>query len=662
MMCNETLDNVHFVLLLPKANAKDDDSLNLEIQVENANDWEVHYRQGPKYVLYMEYPTSWHEAEKFCRDKNGHLASVKSWLERNQVGSGYFSGHTWIGGSDIVTEGVWTWTDGTPWPIGPTCDSIVKENGELSRPCTSWQINQPSGGATRNCLSISQNYYKDSNCADPRDFACQFNPSVLSTNEKLAIEKNKDGFTKIELWLKKRSFSLSNTCNASRNIPGFLIKWGKNNITSTGDRQKLGVHEVFDMLTYSDSIPREAYTNPKTMLDYHTFLGKRMRYRIVKKAKEYNMTNDELWKIVKSFKLDAIQENLFTCEEGVLKTIYFNRLGYSLTQLITDSNRTKMSYRETNEDLLLSYDIFSYLIFCQDEAMSMHAFLDNLISTASPATILLATINTMKLNHKQRITETTLQHLYDKLIVLMDLRLPDIVSRIKEQNIQGLVISSGQNQTKYKPADQSMIARVSSHPPSVYDKEQNISPSALIPFCSFGAKMIGSKAQNMTFPVCDIFEPTVFQGRLCYQAEPKKSFGQQVFEGKKSGLMMLIDVNQERSIDVQHSQKENDASASYELDVYLGRNQKSKRNVASIHLGTLARYEGHGPGDYRLTTIKQMTGTKNFLAWPLNKRDCSLEKYEKCQMRAFIAETMKCGCSPFQLLPATKSTNKVQKS
>ena len=165
--------------------------------------------------------------------------------------------------------------------------------------------------------------------------------------------------------------------------------------------------------------------------------------------------------------------------------------------------------------------------------------------------------------------------------------------------------------------------------------------------------------ENMTFPVCDIFEPTSYQGRLCYQAEPKKSFGQQVFEGKKSGLMMLIDVNHERSFDVQHFQKENDVSVSYELDVYLGRNQKSKRNMASIHIGTLARYERHGPGDYRLTTIKQMTGTKNFLGWPIDKRNCFLEKYENCQMRAFAEETVECGCSPFQLLPATWSTDKV---
>ena len=81
--------------------------------------------------------------------------------------------------------------------------------------------------------------------------------------------------------------------------------------------------------------------------------------------------------------------------------------------------------------------------------------------------------------------------------------------------------------------------------------------------------------------------------------------------------------------------------------------------MASINIGTLAVNTRHGPGDYGLTVIKQMTGTENFLAWPQHKRGCSLEKYENCQMRGFLEASLKCGCSPFQLLPAAKLTEQV---
>ena len=175
--------------------------------------------------------------------------------------------------------------------------------------------------------------------------------------------------------------------------------------------------------------------------------------------------------------------------------------------------------------------------------------------------------------------------------------------------------------------------------------------------------MIGTKMPNMTYNVCNIFEPTVFEGRLCYQTNAEKNPGQIFFEGKGSGLMLIIDTNAERSVDISDSHSvimnQDDISAQ---DIYLGKDQLKSENMASIHIGTLTPYTGYGPGDYELTAIKQMTGTENFLAWPEEKRKCSLEKYEKCQMKGFLEESMACGCSPFQLQPVKGKTDQVRNS
>ena len=99
----------------------------------------------------------------------------------------------------------------------------------------------------------------------------------------------------------------------------------------------------------------------------------------------------------------------------------------------------------------------------------------------------------------------------------------------------------------------------------------------------------------MTFPVCDIFEPTVYEGRLCYQVDVKKHSGQTAFEGKESGLMLLIDVNSEKSIDItDHGNKRRNESTD---NVYLGPVRMMNKNMAAIHVGTLARYTGYGPGE-----------------------------------------------------------------
>ena len=56
---------------------------------------------------------NWQEAENHCRQKGGHLASVKSKPENDfirRLSSGWF----WLGLSDFK-EGKWIWSDGSPF-------------------------------------------------------------------------------------------------------------------------------------------------------------------------------------------------------------------------------------------------------------------------------------------------------------------------------------------------------------------------------------------------------------------------------------------------------------------------------------------------------------------------------------------------------------------
>ena len=169
--------------------------------------------------------------------------------------------------------------------------------------------------------------------------------------------------------------------------------------------------------------------------------------------------------------------------------------------------------------------------------------------------------------------------------------------------------------------------------------------------------MIGPKVPNMTFPVCDIFEPTVYEGRQCYQVNIEQIQAQaQVSKGKKNGLMLLIDVNVEKSYNIDTS---NEAKGADLYEVYLGEDQITNKNLAHIHIGTLVPHSVEGPGDYVLASLKQMTGSESFLDWPNEKRKCALEKYESCQIKGFLAKISQCGCSPFQLMSAAGPTYQV---
>ena len=119
--------------------------------------------------------------------------------------------------------------------------------------------------------------------------------------------------------------------------------------------------------------------------------------------------------------------------------------------------------------------------------------------------------------------------------------------------------------------------------------------------------------------------------------------------------MLLIDVNEERSINIESIETSENGTSS-KPQIYLGDDKVINENMAIINIGTLAKYTGYGAGDYALTGIKEMTGTDNFLAWPEEKRKCALAKDEDCQKKGFQDVCLKCGCSPFQLLPVVTGT------
>ena len=51
---------------------------------------------------------------------------------------------------------------------------------------------------------------------------------------------------------------------------------------------------------------------------------------------------------------------------------------------------------------------------------------------------------------------------------------------------------------------------------------------------------------NLSYPICTSFVPDILEGQLCYTLELKEFSGR----GKRNGLMLLLDLNKERSIHI----------------------------------------------------------------------------------------------------------------
>ena len=66
---------------------------------------------------------NWTASEDFCQEEGSHLASVGSNETMDNImlvlrKSGFGDGdYFWLGGNDLAKEGVWEWTDCTPWEV-----------------------------------------------------------------------------------------------------------------------------------------------------------------------------------------------------------------------------------------------------------------------------------------------------------------------------------------------------------------------------------------------------------------------------------------------------------------------------------------------------------------------------------------------------------------
>ena len=157
--------------------------------------------------------------------------------------------------------------------------------------------------------------------------------------------------------------------------------------------------------------------------------------------------------------------------------------------------------------------------------------------------------------------------------------------------------------------------------------------SSFIPFCAYQSDLAISdhlqsdlaisdhlqSIQGISFPACSSFQQTILEGQQCYKVELNRTSGQ----GKGNELLLILDYNEDRSIQpLHHMDKYEVSSASLHT---FGRLQDIS---AKVHINTLSSYQGYGGGSYKMTVVKRMKPTSDFLKMSLKDRSCEVEEYE----------------------------------
>jgi hypothetical protein len=119
---------------------------------------------------------NWPDAQKACRTWGGHLASIRSSAEQDQIKSiVHTKSPVWIGANDLLQEGKWMWTDGT---------LLSYKN---------WHKNEPNNyGGREDCGALWNGMkWNDWFCSSKAYYICEKRVSTMR-KERLQIAKEKE--------------------------------------------------------------------------------------------------------------------------------------------------------------------------------------------------------------------------------------------------------------------------------------------------------------------------------------------------------------------------------------------------------------------------------------------------------------------------------------
>lgn len=152
-MWNSSLDEERD-LLLTKFSILVQERDRLYGELDDLGGWKSF--QSSLYFFSIERKT-WYEARKDCRQRGADLVIINSKEEQHFISE--YTPATWIGLSDIETEGEWKWVDGTPLNNG----LWIKNEPN----------NEPGSANGEDCVVAFGREWNDDNCNLNVRWTCQ---------------------------------------------------------------------------------------------------------------------------------------------------------------------------------------------------------------------------------------------------------------------------------------------------------------------------------------------------------------------------------------------------------------------------------------------------------------------------------------------------------
>ena len=204
---------IHFHLDIPHPTPSDEKLLIVNVDAAEGVEW-FYSAQDKRMKLYQN-KLNFAEAESFCVNLGGHLASVGSETTDREVSeiTDGLQEHVWLGGTDEAVEDVWVWLDGTPWNY------------------TKWAKYEPNNsGNDEDCLQReSDERWHNVGCGRQNTFICTVQPIAKEGRNSIVLEEK--NISSINIWWKHNSSGENGT-------PGIHITWQLENFGKKVDTNR----------------------------------------------------------------------------------------------------------------------------------------------------------------------------------------------------------------------------------------------------------------------------------------------------------------------------------------------------------------------------------------------------------------------------------------
>ena len=291
-------------------------------------------------------------------------------------------------------------------------------------------------------------------------------------------------------------------------------------------------------------------------------------------AASVNFNEEIIWKNINIIKNELVVG--VPCIGNLVTETYMKKNNEKFAKLLMYNISKTFFYNVTETQIQIGGEMFVALNSCPPYHLRLYRKAIN----GSASRVVMLALNIIK-NAPENFKSKAIR-IFEKIISVLDYQYVNIGKDGK--SLKGLKT----NLSRVKAEDVNLVQTVSNHPVHILDNNGNLSPSSLIPFCSFGEdlSLVGTYLDYYDFPVCKIFKPKVHHDQLCYQADLEKfRDNNRLLKQIARGFTFLIDFNEERQIGFAYK-----SSETHDNDQKKGMFDFEVRQTFSIFLDTISTF------------------------------------------------------------------------